>query len=117
MVAVVVSPVVKEILRLGALVHVNIVNTPEHRPYKFARQYSRGAQPVNFDYKTGDAKKLHIGFIAEDVPELVASTDRKGVSFSDVVAILRQVVKDQQKTIKTLVEKSHMLNCCDRAGC
>jgi hypothetical protein len=65
--------------------------------------------PVKFNYKTQDAENVRIGFIAEDVPELVASADRKGVSFTDIVAILTQVVKEQQKTIRTLVEKSHML--------
>jgi hypothetical protein len=65
--------------------------------------------PVKFNYKTEDAKKVPIGSIVQDVPELVASTDRKGVSFSDIVSILTRVVKDQQKTIKTLVKKSHML--------
>jgi 2',3'-cyclic-nucleotide 2'-phosphodiesterase (5'-nucleotidase family) len=65
--------------------------------------------PVKFNYKTQDAEKVRIGFIAEDVPEPVASAVRKGVSFTDIVAILRQVVKEQQKTIKTLLEKTHML--------
>jgi hypothetical protein len=65
--------------------------------------------PMKFNYKTQDAENVRIGFIAEDVPELVASADRKGVSFTDIVGILTQVVKEQQKMIKTLVEKSHML--------
>ena len=64
---------------------------------------------MKFNYKTQDAENVRIGFIAEDVPELVASADRKGVSFTDIVGILTQVVKEQQKMIKTLVEKSHIL--------
>jgi len=64
--------------------------------------------PVKFNYKTEDAKNVHVGFVAEDVPELVATSNRKGVSIMDLVAILTQVVKEQQKTIKTLVEKTHM---------
>ena len=64
--------------------------------------------PVKFNYKE-DTKVGRVGFVAEDVPELVASSDRKGVSFTDIVAILTQVIKEQQKTINSLVEKSHLL--------
>lgn len=61
-------------------------------------------QPVQFRYKT-DPKESHVGFIAEDVPDLVASTDRKGMSAMDVVAVLTKVVQDQQKTIAELSRK------------
>ncbi len=61
-------------------------------------------QPVQFSYKT-DPKEKHVGFIAEDVPDLVASTDRKGMSAMDVVAVLTKVVQDQQKTIAELSRK------------
>ena len=46
-------------------------------------------QPVQFSYKT-DPNEKHVGFIAEDVPDLVASADRKGMSAMDVVAVLNQ---------------------------
>ncbi|MBW2707733.1 MAG: tail fiber domain-containing protein [Deltaproteobacteria bacterium] len=61
-------------------------------------------QPVQFSYKT-DPKEKHVGFIAEDVPDLVVSTDRKGMSAMDVVAVLTKVVQDQQKTIAELSRK------------
>jgi len=61
-------------------------------------------QPVQFSYKA-DPKESHVGFIAEDVPDLVASTDRKGMSAMDVVAVLTKVVQDQQKTIAGLSRK------------
>lgn len=41
-----------------------------------------------------------MGFIAEDVPELVATKDRKGMSPMDVVAVLTKVVKEQQEAIQ-----------------
>jgi hypothetical protein len=66
-------------------------------------------RPVRFNYKTDDATKVHIGFVAEEVPELVATSDRKGVSIVDTIAILTLVVKEQQQTIKSLVEKTHLL--------
>jgi hypothetical protein len=52
--------------------------------------------PVKYNYKADKADR-HIGFIAEDVPDLVASKDRKGMSPMDVVAVLTKVVQEQQK--------------------
>ena len=60
--------------------------------------------PVKFNYKkTPDEENL--GFIAEDVPDLVATKDRKGMSSMDVVAVLTKVVQEQQKTIAELSKK------------
>ncbi|MBT3368677.1 MAG: tail fiber domain-containing protein [Nitrospina sp.] len=61
-------------------------------------------RPVQFKYKT-DPKEKHVGFIAEDAPDLVATEDRKGMSAMDVVAVLTKVVQDQQKTIFELSRK------------
>jgi len=52
--------------------------------------------PVTFKYKQ-DLEKTKVGFIAEDVPELVATKDRKGLSSMDIVAVLTKVVQEQQK--------------------
>jgi hypothetical protein len=57
--------------------------------------------PVEFSYKN-DSQEKHVGFIAEDAPELVASKDKKGISSMDVVAVLTKVVQEQQKTIAEL---------------
>ena len=38
-----------------------------------------------------------IGFIAEDVPDLVAMKDRKNLSAMDMVAVLTKVLQEQQK--------------------
>jgi hypothetical protein len=53
--------------------------------------------PVRFNYKA-DREDECLGFIAEDVPALVATKDRKGLSPMDVVAVLTKVVQEQQKT-------------------
>jgi hypothetical protein len=55
--------------------------------------------PVEFAYKT-DSQEKHVGFIAEDAPQLVASKDRKGMSPMDVVAVLTKVVQEQQKVVQ-----------------
>ncbi|MBU0664487.1 MAG: tail fiber domain-containing protein [Proteobacteria bacterium] len=58
-------------------------------------------QPVRFYYKTSPDEES-LGFIAEDVPDLVATKDRKTISTMDVVAVLTKVVQDQQATIARL---------------
>ena len=55
--------------------------------------------PVKFNYKA-DKEEKHVGFIAEDAPELVATKDHKGMSPMDVAAVLTKMVQEQQKTIR-----------------
>jgi hypothetical protein len=69
--------------------------------------------PVKFNYKV-DKQEKHVGFIAEDVPELVATNNRKGMSPMDVVAVLTKVVKEQQDTIAQLQERISELERRDR---
>ena len=64
--------------------------------------------PVTFNYKTENNER-HVGFIAEDVPDLVATPDRKALSTMDIVAVLTKVVQEQQKTISELKEKVSQL--------
>jgi Chaperone of endosialidase len=64
----------------------------------------QGLNPVAFTYKAGGGEQ-HVGFIAEDVPDLVATKDRKGLSSMDIVAVLTKVVQEQQKTISILREE------------
>ena len=61
----------------------------------------RALQPVTFAYKASPAD-MQVGYIAEDVPELVATPDRKGLSAMDVSAVLTKVIQEQQKTIEEL---------------
>jgi len=58
-------------------------------------------QPVQFNYKS-DQQETYVGFIAEDVPELVATGDRQGLSAMDIVAVLTKVVQAQQQQIEQL---------------
>lgn len=66
-----------------------------------AKKALNDLQPVTYTYKVAPTEH-HVGFIAEDVPALVATQDRKGLSSMDIVAVLTSVVKDQQKTIDEL---------------
>ena len=63
-----------------------------------------GLNPVEYNYKI-DKEDKHVGFIAEDVPELVATKDRKGLSPMDIVAVLTRVVQEQKNTIAELSKK------------
>lgn len=63
--------------------------------------------PVTFKYKVDD--EAHVGFIAEDVPDLVATGDRKGLSAMDIVAVLTKVVQQQQKELSEQHDEIDML--------
>ena len=58
--------------------------------------------PVSFQYKAEGSNDMHLGFIAEDVPDLVATPDRKSLSPMDIVAVLTKVVQQQQRKIAEL---------------
>ena len=61
----------------------------------------KALKPVSFNYKI-DPTETSIGFIAEDVPDLVATNSRKSVSPMDIVAVLTKVIQEQQRTIDEL---------------
>lgn len=66
-----------------------------------ALQTLDGLEPVQFNYKN-DQSEDYVGFIAEDVPELVSMQDRSSLSAMDIVAVLTRVVQEQQKKIEAL---------------
>ena len=64
-----------------------------------ANETLKGLTPVTFNYKV-DKDEHHVGFIAEDVPEMVATKDRKTLSPMDIVAVLTKVVQEQKETLE-----------------
>ncbi len=58
-------------------------------------------EPVMFNYREEQSEE-YVGFIAEDVPDLVANADRSSLSTMDIVAVLTKVVQQQQRTIEAL---------------
>jgi hypothetical protein len=58
-------------------------------------------QPVQFNYKN-EQHENYVGFIAEDVPALVATNGRDSLSTMDIVAVLTKVVQEQQQKIAEL---------------
>jgi hypothetical protein len=73
-----------------------------------ALQALKALQPVTFAYKANPAE-TNVGFIAEDVPDLVATADRKGLSAMDIVAVLTKVIQGQQRTIESLETRLKVL--------
>lgn len=61
-------------------------------------------KPVTYRYKRDDGER-YVGFIAEDVPELVAQSDRESLSPMDMVALLTKVVQEQGKSIRELHQR------------
>lgn len=60
--------------------------------------------PVTYAYKTNPAETC-AGFIAEDVPDLLATNSRASLSPMDFVAVLTSVVQSQQETIASQREE------------
>jgi hypothetical protein len=58
-----------------------------------------GLEPVTFAY-TGAPGDPRVGFVAEDVPELVATPARQTLSALEIVAVLTKVVQEQQKVVR-----------------
>ncbi len=65
---------------------------------KQARDTVRALQPMTYRYKV-QPEEPYAGFIAEDVPELVATSDRKSLAPMDFVAVLTKVVQDQDREL------------------
>ena len=70
-------------------------------PAETATAVLMAMEPVVFNYKN-EPDENYVGFIAEDVPELVAVVDRDALSAMDIVAMLARVVQEQQNKIKEL---------------
>lgn len=65
-------------------------------------------QPTKYRYKS-DQSESHVGFVAEDVPELVATNDRNSLSPMDIVAVLTKVVQEQQAMLEAQQAEIEML--------
>ena len=65
----------------------------------------KNIKPVKFSYKQDADRETNVGFIAEDVPDLVATKGRKGMVSMEVVAVLTKVVQQQQEIIAKLTKR------------
>jgi Chaperone of endosialidase len=74
-----------------------------------ATQVLQDLSPVKFNYLNDSEDELQLGFIAEDVPDLVATRDRTAIGSLDIVAVLTKVVQEQQTAIATLTDRVKLL--------
>jgi hypothetical protein len=75
--------------------HIEMLSTEE------AQRTLAALNPVRYNYKANPSEK-HVGFIAEDVPELVAREDRKSLSPMDIVAVLTKVLQGKSDEVDDL---------------
>ncbi|MBW4423099.1 MAG: tail fiber domain-containing protein [Nostoc desertorum CM1-VF14] len=68
-----------------------------------------GLNAVKFNYCDDKEKELTVGFIAEDVPDLLASHDRKGVRSLEIIAVLTKIVQQQQEELSNLKKRLNAL--------
>lgn len=70
-------------------------------------------RPVAYNLKS-DPEELSVGFIAEEVPDLVAANGRKSLSPMDIVGVLAKAMQEQQQLIEaqqaTITELSERLS-------
>ena len=66
--------------------------------------------PVAFKYKNSESDELYAGFLAEEVPDFLASSDHQAVKVMDVVAVLTKAVQDNRAVIKDLAKQLKQQN-------
>lgn len=67
-----------------------------------ARAILDGLDPVCYNLREDEHGKPYLGFIAEDVPDKIATSDRKAITNSHIIAVLTRMVKEQQAAIERL---------------
>ncbi len=93
----------------GDIIHTGSISQASSRELKKDISYIsdeeamsalQGIKPVKYKYKVDNSQEEHLGFIAEDVPALVANQGRKTLSTMDLTAMLTKVVQEQQKMLQ-----------------
>ena len=74
-----------------------------------AIDYLRALDPIKFKFKSDEKNILNLGFIAENVPDILASLDKTSISPTDIIAILTTVVKFQESQLSSCFDimRSH----------
>lgn len=73
-----------------------------------ARAALRALEPVLYNYRAVPDDP-QVGFIAEDVPELVATPDRATLAHGEIVGVLTKVLQAQQDQIEALQQRLQLL--------
>jgi hypothetical protein len=70
----------------------------------------KSISPVKYSYKADQEHILHAGFLSEEMPELVTSSDKKSINLLDLISILTKAVQDDRQTIQRLVSVVNQQN-------
>jgi Family of unknown function (DUF6519)/Chaperone of endosialidase len=65
-------------------------------------QLLQNLNPVTYVYRSDNQQTLHFGFIAEEIPDALATPDRHAIHPFDIVAVLTKAVQDQRLVIASL---------------
>lgn len=71
----------------------------DHREAKAALM---AMEPVKYDYIDAPAWRPNLGFIAEDMPDMLRSHDRKTISFFEAIPVMTRVIQEHERTIARL---------------
>jgi hypothetical protein len=80
-----------------------------------ATRLLNGLKPVQYTFNDDDRKELHLGFVAEDVPAPIATSDRKAISPMSIIAVLTGVVRQQHEDIAALQKEVQCLRKLTKA--
>lgn len=69
-----------------------------------ARNAIEQLEPVEFNFR-GDRSRITMGFIAEDMPDMLTAGDKKAISPFEIITVLVSEVKEQEKMISYLKKK------------
>ena len=100
--------VIGSILATGTITQGSSRELKENvRPLSASEAFNtlKGLAPVKYNYIADAKNDLQIGFIAEDVPDIVSVPDRNAVPPVDLIAVLTKVVQEQQERIEILEER------------
>jgi Family of unknown function (DUF6519) len=61
-----------------------------------AREILNGLNPIKFTYKNDQDHTLQLGFVAEDSPDIITSSDRQTINPMNIIAALTKTTKDHQ---------------------
>lgn len=79
-------------------VKININPLSENVAFRIIRELN----PVTYNHKRWPDELPRLGFIAEDVPDEIASDDHKAIRPDNIIAVLTKVVQNQQMRIEAL---------------
>lgn len=93
----------------GALTHASSIALKENVATLTGQEAMtalRGLNAVKFNYKADEKKEQRIGFIAEDMPDLVATSERDRLSPMDLIAVLTKAVQELAAEVSSLKEQN-----------